>query len=42
MGQDLLMENTQPIETGAYARRRVRVNLRSSWGALVVVRPYFS
>jgi hypothetical protein len=26
MGQDLLMESTQPIETGAYARRRVRVN----------------
>ena len=28
MDQDLLMESTGPIETGAYARRRVRVNRR--------------
>jgi hypothetical protein len=26
MGEDLLMESTGPIETGAYARRRVPVN----------------
>jgi hypothetical protein len=26
MGEDLLVESTGPIETGAYARRRVRVN----------------
>jgi hypothetical protein len=26
MDQDLLMQSTQPIESGAYARRRVRVN----------------
>jgi hypothetical protein len=33
MGEDLLMESTEPIETGAYARRRVRVN-RATAGRL--------